>query len=214
MIATLQNAGVDVDAVQSGPGASGMSVAIETTDGAYGAVIVSGENLAFDLDQFAFAPGCKMIVLQNEMAPGLIQTLAQKAKAAGVTVMLNAAPAVGVAAADLANVDILVVNRVEGADVLGQPVGALTPKDTLLALQSIAPHATIILTLGGDGVMFATPGQPGTHCPAQRVAVQSTHGAGDMFVGTLAAALLRAAPLGDGVQAGQDAAARHISQIR
>ena len=77
-----------------------------------------------------------------------------------------------------------------------------------------APQAEIVLTLGGDGVAFAAPGQAPELQPAQPVKVQSTHGAGDVFVGTFAASRLRGGTLAEAVQDGQRAAAAHISQIR
>jgi len=44
--------------------------------------------------------------------------------------------------------------------------------------------------------------------------VISTHGAGDVFVGTYAASRLRGLSLSEAVSAGQKAAANHVSQSR
>ena len=49
MLKQLETAGVDVSQLQRGLGSSGMSVAIATDGGYYGAVIVSAENHAFDM---------------------------------------------------------------------------------------------------------------------------------------------------------------------
>jgi len=63
-------------------------------------------------------------------------------------------------------------------------------------------------------VVFTAPGQFCEIQPAQPVKVISTHGAGDVFVGTFAASRLRGLSLSKAVAAGQQAAAVHISQSR
>ncbi len=214
MRSILDGAGVDVTQLQTGPGASGMSAAIVMDDGGYGAVIVSGENQEFDHDAARLPATCRMVLLQNEMAPGVITAMARKAAEIGADVLLNAAPAQGIGKAELALIGTLIVNRVEGADLLGVTNGALDPAATLQGLQALAPQARIILTLGGDGVVFAEPGGAVRQQPARKVTVQSTHGAGDMFVGNYAAAILGGRTLPQAILTGQSAAASHISQIR
>lgn len=209
----LLAAGVDVGQVQQGTGASGMSAAIVTESGEYGAVIVSAENHAFDVSALAIPDTCRMVLLQNEMQPDVLPRCAKAARAKGARVMWNAAPATDITPEHLALVDTLIVNRVEAAELLGHEVGP-HPMATLRALSGLAPDAEIIVTLGGQGVAFAGPSTPAQHQPARPVDVVSTHGAGDVFVGTLAARRLQGAPLSGAVAAGQDAAARHISQIR
>jgi ribokinase len=214
MRATLLRGGVDITQLQTGTGASGMSAAILMEDGNYGAVIVSGENHALDLDAVQVPERCRFVLLQNEMAAGVNVAIVGKAKRAGASVILNAAPADGIEQADLALVDVLIVNRVEGADLLGVTESAPNPIAVVEGLQRLAPQARVILTLGGDGVVFAEPVGTVQSQAARRVTVRSTHGAGDVFVGTYAAAILGGAKLPDAIQAGQAAAATHISQIR
>jgi ribokinase len=210
----LQTAGIDISQLQQGSGASGMSVAIVTKDGDYGAVIVSAENHAFSTSALVLPADCAMVLLQNEMPQDVLSACAAAARKQGARVVWNAAPAKDIAASDLALVDTLIVNRVEAADILciadvGQdPVGAVA------GLAELAPRAEIILTLGGDGVAFAAPGKPGEVQSAQPVDVISTHGAGDAFVGAFAASRLCGRSLADAVSAGQKAAAVHISYNR
>lgn len=213
MYAQLREAGVDLRQLQWGDGASGMSAAIVTQSGEYGAVIVSGENHAFDLSDLAIPEGCQWVMLQNEMVRELLPAAAALARQAGARVMWNAAPAGDVRAADLALIDTLIVNRVEAADLIGAPLSD-SPQEAVAALAHRAPGAEIVLTLGGQGVAFAAPGQRPVHSPARAVEVRSTHGAGDVFVGSFAARRLDGSTLAEAVEAGQDAAAAHISQIR
>lgn len=210
----LAAAKVDVSQLQQGPGASGMSVAIVTKDGDYGAVIVSAENHAFDTSALEVPPGCAMVLLQNEMGEGVLSACAHMARKQGARVVWNAAPAKGVPASDLALVDTLIVNRVEAADILDRADLGPNPVAAVAALSELAPQAEVILTLGGDGVAFAAPNTPAKVQAAMKVEVISTHGAGDVFVGTFAANHLRGLSLSDAVFAGQEAAAAHISHRR
>lgn len=214
MRALLLAAEVDVSQLQQGTGASGMSVAIVTQDGDYGAVIVSAENHAFDTSALNLAPDCAMVLLQNEMAPDVLSACAQAAQRQGARVVWNAAPAKGIPASDLARVDTLIVNRVEAADILGRDDMGPDPAAAVSALALMAPKAEIILTLGGEGVAFAAPNAAPEVRPAQQVDVHSTHGAGDVFVGTFAASQLLGLSLSDAVSAGQQAAAVHIAYKR
>ena len=214
MRAQLKMAGVDVSQLQQGAGASGMSVAIVTAAGDYGAVIVSAENHAFDLSAFAIPTDCTAVLLQNEMGQGVFAACARAAHDQGIPVLWNAAPAKEISAADLALVDTLIVNRVEAADIIGcEDIGA-DPASAVTKLAERVPGAEIILTLGGDGVAFAAPGETCEVQAARAVDVVSTHGAGDVFVGAYAAGRLRGLSLPQAVTAGQEAAAAHVSQRR
>ena len=214
MLKQLETAGVDVSQLQRGLGSSGMSVAIATEGGDYGAVIVSAENHAFDMSEFKIPSNCSMVLLQNEMALGAFAVFANAARAKGAQVLWNAAPAKEILISDLALVDTLIVNRLEAADLIGHESKGLSPAATLAKLTELAPDAEIILTMGGDGAAFFAPGKPCQVQKAHPVDVISTHGAGDVFVGTYAASRLRGLSLSEAVFAGQKAASSHVSQSR
>ena len=207
--AALAAAGVDARQVQSRPGASGMSVAISLPDGGYGAVIVSGANLGFQAEAVAFPAGCALLVLQSELPEAANLQLARRARAAGIKVVLNAAPARPVAPELLRLTDLLVVNRGEAADLTGQPEAGLDATRAAEALRRLGPEA-VIVTLGGDGLVLATP-EGNRHQPARRVAVVSSHGAGDAFIGGLAACWSQGAGLAEAAAFGQAAAALLVS---
>jgi ribokinase len=205
MRADLAAAGIDVSGLQEGPGASGMSVAITQGDGSYGAVIVSGENLAIDAGALRVPQGCHMVLAQNELSPGVLAALPRLAHDARARFWLNAAPADGIPRAVLREVDGLIVNRLEAGDLLGTE--SLSPSEMVEALADLAPRATVVVTLGGEGVAWAEPGAEVRRAPARPVAVCSTHGAGDMFAGSLAAALLRGDTVEEAVDFAQGRAA-------
>jgi ribokinase len=191
LLAGLDRGGVDRSAVAtlSGVG-SGMSVAIFDAEGDYGAVIVSGTNLAISATQARdeLLRTAKVLILQNEIPEEVNEDVARRARAFGVKTVLNAAPARAFETALPGYVDILVVNAIE-AEMLGS-----APVNSLADAEEAAEHLTsrfgaVVVTAGGDGVAFQDEAGAKVSLPGVPVKVQSTHGAGDMFVGTLAARL-------------------------
>lgn len=213
LLAHLDNAGVDrthvaVDADHS----TGMSVAVVDATGEYGAVIVSGANLALTEDAVATAVATlgsfKVMVLQNEVPDSANTSAAAAARARGARIVYNAAPARSVAAELTALVDVLVVNRIEAEALLGRPVASLG--DAKAAALASRARATVV-TLGADGSVLVAAGEPPIHVPARQVEAISTHGAGDAFVGALAVELSQAAPLQEAVHIATAAAAAYVA---
>ena len=122
LLAGLDRAQVDRTnvAVLRGIG-SGMSVAIFDDDGDYGAVIVSGANLAIAPGQAGndlLSKG-KVLVLQNEIPEVVNEAVARHARDLGLPTILNAAPARPFTSGLPDLVDILVVNAIE-AEMMGR----------------------------------------------------------------------------------------------
>jgi sugar/nucleoside kinase (ribokinase family) len=115
---TLRQAGVSTDFVQRVETPTGMSVAISLPDGGYGAVIVSASNIELDASAISIARGTQWVVLQNELPSPVNEAVAAQAKRVGARVLLNAAPARPLAGGLADKLDLLVVNRVEAADML------------------------------------------------------------------------------------------------
>ncbi len=180
---------VNITQLQQDPGPSGMSAAIVNADGDYGAVIVSAANLNIEAEVITIPAGCAIVVLQNEIPEQVNLVLAQKAKAAGARVWLNAAPARPLSADLVTLVDLLIVNRVEAAFYSDQ-----------------AGAVPVLTTLGGDGVLYQ-----GQTTPGFGVDVVSTHGAGDCFVGALAADVAAGVEIAEAIGFAQAAAALHVS---
>lgn len=206
ILATLGGAGVDTTAVKRGAGASGMSVAIVQEGGEYGAVIVSAENLNIVADDIEIHSETRIVVLQNEVPEAVNLGLAVRARSLGVKVILNAAPARNLPAGLLANTDVLVVNRGEGHALLGQ---SLPPEQTCAGLAQLGP-AAVILTLGSEGLILSADGQI-QRLPAHNVKMISSHGAGDAFIGALAAEWDRGATLRGAARFAAAAAACHVA---
>ena len=209
----LQAAEVDDSGVTTDPvHGSGMSVAILQDNGDYGAVIVSGSNLAIDAlmlhHQWQRLGGAKVLVLQNEVPHPVNVAAARAARAGGAKVVFNAAPARDVGSDLLDLVDVLIVNRVEAEAMLGCPVHDRTSARLALTGQT----ASIIITLGGDGLVIRQESGDGVEMAAVPVQVTSTHGAGDCFVGVLAAQLATGCDLIEACCAANAQAAAHVSR--
>jgi ribokinase len=205
LLDTLTEARIDTTLLQRDPGPSGMSVAIEDASGSYGAVIVSAANLNLDPDRIEIAPGTSHVLLQNEVPEDVNLAVAAKARAAGARVVLNAAPARPFTTRLLSLTDLLVVNRIEAEDL----AGPVAPEDAARSLATRGP-AAVIVTLGAGGLVLWADGML-HRAPAHPVDVVSTHGAGDAFLGALAAELSRGAALPAAARYGQAAAALHVS---
>ena len=209
LTASLDQAGVDRTMVSIDPTTgSGMSVAVLETSGNYGAVIVSGSNLKLEPSEACHAwealGGGKILILQNEVPESINTALARLARKQGATILLNAAPARPMAPDLLDQIDILVVNRVEASMLSGVTV------DSIADASKAAPYlksATrdVIITMGGDGLLLILRDGSEITVMAEHVKVVSTHGAGDSFIGSLAAKLAGGASL--------EHATRHASKM-
>lgn len=184
----LREAGADVGRVRVVPAATGHAVIQVDDTGANTILFHPGANrglTAADAGEFleGFGAGDWLLV-QNETSAVAEVILAAKAR--GLSVLLNPAPmspeAVGY---PLEAVDLLVVNEQEAAELTGgcHEAGAVAE------LARRAPAAVVVLTLGARGGLVRASGTTRAF-PAEPVAVVDTTGAGDTFVGYLAAGLV------------------------
>jgi ribokinase len=214
LTARLEAEGVDTSRVAVVPGVgSGMSVAIQDSEGDYGAVIVTGANAA--VDPAAFSDGtlwrdARLLLLQNEVPAALDLAAARAARGHGARVCLNAAPFRPFAPGFEALVDILVVNAVEAEQACGVVVRDLASA-AVAAERLVDRFPAVVVTAGGDGVAAAERGGETVALAAPPVDVVSTHGAGDVFVGVLAAALAAGSTFADALSRANAAAAAHVA---
>ena len=152
-------------------------------------VVNSGANAELaDLteDELAAIAAADVLVLQLETPLATVAAAVSAARGAATTVVLNAAPSAEVPAAMLAEVDILVVNEHEAAELAGGPA------DEAALLTALTAHGcAAIITLGSEGALVGGPGTSPVKVPAYTVEAKDTTGAGDTFVGAFAASLDR-----------------------
>jgi ribokinase len=207
---------VDIRFVKTATGVgTGMSVAIFDSEGDYGAVIVSGSNLTLgqsDVDAAGevWTSGA-VLVLQNEVPDHANVAAARAMKAAGGTVILNAAPARPLSADLQRLVDVLVVNAIEAEQLAGLAVVDTLSGAAKAAEQLAQTFPVVVVTAGGDGVACAIQGSETISIAAMKVELVSTHGAGDEFTGVLAAELARGHDIRSALEAANRAAAILVS---
>ncbi len=175
-----------------------------TPDGENSIIAAPGANAlltAGDID--AAAPvisGAGVLVTQLEVPVVAVARAAQVA-ASGALVVLNYAPYRPAPADLLLRVDLLIANESESAGLTGQPVdgieGAVRAGKSILAR---GPRA-VVVTLGALGAVVVTANEE-EHVGAPHVEPVDTTGAGDAFVGALAAHLAAGDPLVRAVRSG------------
>jgi ribokinase len=215
LLSHLRDAGVDAEHVYTDPEAgSGMSVAIIDAEGDYGAVIVSGANLRLsnkDLEEAReVIRSAQVLVLQNEVLEATNVAAAQLAKDYGIRVILNAAPARRLLPDLSANVDVLVVNAVEAEMICGVAVTSLRSA-TEAATRLSEQVANVVVTAGGLGLAVTERGNTPYAEAAYPVKLVDTHGAGDAFIGALAARWAGGVSVAEAVRFANAAAALFVS---
>ncbi len=125
--------------------------------------------------------GISHLLMQLEIPLTTVTAYAQAARAQGVQVVLNAAPARALPPELIAAIDVLIVNEGELAALVPYPVSLITN------LAQIAVPC-VVVTLGARGCV-ARLGNNFFVQPAYPVAAIDTTGAGDTFCGVLVAAL-------------------------
>jgi ribokinase len=103
--------------------------------------------------------------------------------------------------------------RIEAEMPSGDPVRS--PTDAASALSRIGARVwNLILTLGGEGLDLKSADGAISTISAKRVEVISPHGAGDCFVGALAAKVAAGVPLPEAAEFANAAAAAHVAGQR
>jgi ribokinase len=196
LLASLADAAVDTSQVEALPGVpSGTALITVSADGENQIVISPGANARLTPDDVAAAgaalDAAAVTLLQLEVP---LDAVAAAARAAGGRVVLTPAPARALPDGLLGDIDVLVPNRVELAQLTGEPVPETV--EEAVALAGRLPARAVVVTLGADGALVVEDDQ-GSHVPAVPVRAVDTTAAGDAFCGGLADALAAGASLED-----------------
>jgi ribokinase len=191
--AFLAAQGIDLGFVQATAGVHTGTAVITTANADNTIVVIPGANALLSAADVAAPPLAKgdIAVSQFEIPLPTIAAFFKRARAAGATTILNPAPAIECGTELLGLVDILILNETE-LGVLARTAlrGTDDPARFFEAARSlpIGTEKTVCVTLGKRGVLALVDGQPLT-IPGRTVAAVDTTGAGDCFVGAVAAQL-------------------------
>jgi ribokinase len=202
----LATAGVDVAGVRTVAGASGTALIAVDDVGENTIVVIPGANSVWP-DSAAASIDLRsgdVVVLQLEVPFAVVASVVARAAELAARVVLNAAPLDRRATDLFAGVDVLVVNEVEAGELFGFDAGLV--EDDVAGIAGNL-ETDLVVTLGARGVVFAPAGGAATSLPAFAVDAIDTVGAGDAFVGGLAAALAASATLETAVRWGSAAGA-------
>jgi len=205
---TLSNQNINLDGLKMVDEATGMSVALIGSDGIYSAVVVSGANQTIDLSEIAVPDDLTVLVLQNEINTDANFEIIKKVPKS-TFIILNAAPALTPNKDFFERIDLLVVNQLEAKMLLNEEPSIFNNLDALRKLQNLGPKE-VIITMGADGYTGISKNGEIFSEPGIKVDVLSTHGAGDSFVGTLAAFICKGEPINIAAQYAQASSALHV----
>ena len=205
---TLSNQNINLDGLKMVDEATGMSVALIGYDGIYSAVVVSGVNQTIDLSEIVVPDDLSVLVLQNEINTDANFDIVKKVPES-TFVIFNAAPALPPNKDFFERIDLLIVNQLEAKMLINEEPSIFNNFDALQKLQNLGPKE-VIITLGADGYTGISKNEEIFSEPGIKVDVLSTHGAGDSFVGTLAAFICKGEPISVAAQYAQASSALHV----
>ena len=180
-------------------------------------VVIPGANAMVDAADVAAPVLAKgdVAVSQFEIPLPTIAAFFTRARAAGATTILNPAPAMPFGPELLDLVDILILNETELGLLSGTELRDTDePARFVEAARRLPanPNRTICVTLGKRGVLALVEGQP-LLIPGRAVKAVDTTGAGDCFVGALAAQLAQSKPIRDALDYANAAASICVQRM-
>jgi ribokinase len=216
MRSALEREGIDTTAVSTDDTLpTGVAAILVAHDGENSIVVVPGANHALGLQHIDAAAAqltkARVVVAQLEVPQAAVFHALRLARSAGAVTLLNAAPAAVLAPELLQTVQWLVVNEGEAAALLGTPVVEMSQaRAAARALLAWGP-VDVVVTVGARGLVHANAAGV-THHAANAVKAVDTTGAGDTFVGVLAASLAQGLPADEALRRGQAAAAIAVTR--
>ena len=210
----MLSAGVNLDLLQTHPIGSGLALDFVDQSGRYQAVVISRANEYVTSDFLkpdpTFWKDIGLVVQQLEIPFETVDAIGRMALSFDVPVLLNAAPAAKIPKSWWDWINMLVVNEVEASALTGLEIQ--NPQDAEIAAQQLHKHCqNVLITLGEKGVLLCSA-EGIQHLQAYKVPVVSTLGAGDAFVGVLAAEWVRHQDLRQAAEQANRAAAASVQR--
>jgi ribokinase len=199
LLDSLRSFGVAVDAVAVRQDQkSGLAIIVVDEPSGQNRIILSPEaNHSLRPSDFESLPGPRpdLLIMQLEIPFDTVIQALKAAKADGVPVLLNPAPAQPLPEDAYEGLAHLVVNETEAAILADCAESELDDLDGLNRVGRVFIDRgvqNVIITLGGRGVYYVNKGGKSALLPATKTMVVDTTAAGDTFVGSYALAVVAA----------------------
>lgn len=215
MVEQLKGEGVDTRAIaQPADEVPGVALIVVGAEDAENQIVtVAGSNGTLPLAQVEALElaGLRWLIAQQELPLESVARAFERARAAGVRTLLNAAPYRPGCEVLLPLVDLLVVNALEAQALVTTLGGGVAEPEALAqALRAKGP-AAVLVSLGADGLCWVDA-QGVRRVPAREVKAVDTVGAGDTLVGGLVTALAEGQAVEQALAFAQAAAAIAVSR--
>lgn len=221
VLANFAAHGIDVSGTtRSSAQATGVAVVLVDARGSNKIIVAAGANA--DLPPETVEAALRevgrddVVVVQCEIPVARVEQIIRGGACRGATVIVNLAPYTPLARSLFGETDLLIVNESEARALIAAESAiafeATRNQVELGAALAAAVGCECIVTLGERGSLHAAP--DGTLAMVPSVAVDEvvdTTGAGDVFVGTLATALVGSRDVVEAMRAAAAAAARAVS---
>jgi ribokinase len=213
----LAGQGLDLSLVRETTDAHTGTAMITTANADNTIVVIPGANAlvtAADVATLAFTKD-DIAVSQFEIPLPAVSAFFKRARAAGATTILNPAPAIEVGAELLDLVDILILNETElGLLARTELRDTDDPARFIQAARSLqtGPGKIVCVTLGKRGALALVDGET-LVIAGRAVRAVDTTGAGDCFVGAVAAQLAGRKSIGDALVYGNVAASICVQRM-
>ncbi|HPW08128.1 MAG TPA: ribokinase [Burkholderiaceae bacterium] len=182
---SLNAANVKLHIVRDAAQATGTAFICVSDDAENAITVAPGANAALQAQHLPTLDGVSHLLMQLETPLETVTAYAKAARAKGVRVVLNAAPAQSLPADLLKHIDILIANEGELAAIASD---SAQNKGSIAQSLAKIDVPCVVVTLGHHGCCARVDGQV-LFQPAFPVMPVDTTGAGDTFCGVLVAAL-------------------------
>ncbi|MFG6459589.1 ribokinase [Roseateles sp. BYS96W] len=215
MVEQLKGEGVDTRAVaQPADEVPGVALIVVGAEDAENQIVtVAGSNGRLPLSQVEAldVAGLRWLVAQQELPLESVSRAFERAHAAGVKTLLNAAPYRPGCESLLPLVDLLVVNALEAQALVTTLGGGVAEPEALAQTLRAKGPSAVLVSLGAAGLCWVDA--EGTRrVPARAVKAVDTVGAGDTLVGALVTALAEGQSVDRALAFAQAAAALAVSR--
>ncbi len=202
LVGNLEQEHVDCSLVGKIEGCpSGLAVVAVEESGQNSIIVVPGANGQLSVTDIAsrrdIIESSDMVLLQLEVPLETVVAAIKIARAAGVRVLLDPAPAPREWPSELLQVDLICPNESEAAALVGQPVESLEEAEFAARKLFELGAKHVAITLGHRGSMLYDGIESRRFPPFEKTSIDST-AAGDAFAGALA---VRWAEIGEPVAA-------------